>query len=234
MHDNTNPTRPKVLVFDVYETLLDMNDMERKINVVLESKTAYKLWFELFMQYCFANNSLDTYQDFMAIANATLQMTGNEVGKPLSYSESVEIIFLLKHLPVHEEVQSCLSELNDLDYTLIALTNAPEKIVCERMERTGLISYFENVLSADKIRKYKPEKELYEWAAHKLGVSTNEMLMITCHGWDIAGAANAGMKTAFLRRDRQLFYPLSPPPDLSYETLPTLVAHLRKEKKGTD
>lgn len=222
--------RPSVLVFDVYETLLDMNEVERRTNFITDSKRGYALWFELFMQYCFANNSLDTFQHFMSIARATLQITGVKLGKTISETEANDLLELLRHLPVREDVPSCLSELIDEHYTIVALTNAPEKTVYERMERTGLISYFEKVLSAESVKKYKPEKKVYEWAAKTMGVGTDEMLMVTAHSWDIAGAANVGMKTAFLKRDKQVFFPLSPKPDIVGKSLSEIVSALKAGK----
>jgi len=207
--------KTQVIVFDVYETLLDMTDIEREINLILDSRRAYTVWFGLFNQYCFADNSLDTFHDFISIAKAALQMTGQQLGRPVSDANAENVLTLLKHLPVHEEVQESLSALADKGYRLAALTNVPEKVVCERMERTGLISYFEKVLSAEKVKKYKPEKIVYQWASEKLMADLKNMLMVTVHGWDIAGAANAGMKTFFLKRDRQILYPLSPAPDMT-------------------
>jgi 2-haloacid dehalogenase len=123
-------------------------------------------------------------------------------------------------------VPSCLSELKDSGYTIMALTNAPEKLVFERMERTGLVSYFDEVLSAETVKKYKPDKTVYQWAAEKIKSNVSEILLITAHGWDIAGAANAGMKTAFLKRHKEFLFPLSPEPDLTGNQLSELVSVL--------
>jgi 2-haloacid dehalogenase len=57
-------------------------------------------------------------------------------------------------------------------------------------------------------------------------------MMVTAHIWDIAGAANAGMKTAFLERDKQLFYPLAPQPDIVCHTIPELASLLEEETQG--
>jgi len=229
MQESTEWSRPQVLVFDVYGTLLDMAEVERKINLITDSKRGYVIWFEMFMQYCFANNSLDSFQDFISIARATLQMTGRQLGRTIPDTEANEVMERLKQLPVHEEVQGCLSELNDQGYRITALTNAPEKIFCDRMERTGLISYFEAVWSAETVQKYKPDRRVYEWAAEKLNVALPDMLMITSHGWDVAGAKNAGMRTAFIKRSRQLLYPLSPEPDVVCSSLTELSSAIKEK-----
>jgi 2-haloacid dehalogenase len=195
---------------------------------IMDSVRGYTIWFEIFMEYCFVNNSLDSFQDFISIGKATLQMTAFKLGRSVSGPEANDVLTLLKHLPVHEDVPSCLSELKDYGYSIIALTNAPEKLVMERMERTGLISYFDEVLSAETVKKYKPDKSVYQWAAEKINSNLNEMLLVTAHGWDIAGAVNAGMKTAFLKRHKEFLYPLSPEPDLSGNQLSELVSILTK------
>jgi 2-haloacid dehalogenase len=162
----------------------------------------------------------------ISIGKATLQMAARKLGRSVSDAEANDVLILLKHLPVHEDVPSCLSEIKDNGYLIIALTNTPEKLVMERMERTGLVSYFDEVLSAETVKKYKPDKSVYQWAAKKINSNLNEMLLITAHGWDIAGAANAGMKTAFLKRHKEFLYPLSPEPDLTGNQLSELVSAL--------
>ena len=225
-HEN-KPIEPKLLLFDVYETLLDMRQIERLVNQILDSKRGYIIWFELFMQYSFVDNCTTQFHDFISIANATLRMTHRILGREERTDRIEEILELMKHLPIREGVQQCLSDLHGQGYRIAALTNSPEKIVKERMERTGLISYFENVYSAEQVRKFKPARQVYEWVAEKLSLHTDEILLVSAHGWDIAGAENAGMQTAYMEYNRRLLYPLAPPPDFICKNLAELVLQLR-------
>ena len=95
------------------------------------------------------------------------------------------------------------------------------------MERTGLISYFESVLSAEHVKKYKPCIEVYQWAAKKLGEESHNILMVSAHSWDIAGAANAGMQTAYIKNDKELFYPLAPEPTIIIKNIKDLASQLK-------
>ncbi|MDQ3279472.1 MAG: haloacid dehalogenase type II [Bacteroidota bacterium] len=221
-----HPPKPKVIILDVYETLLNMSDVERKVNTLLDSGKGYMLWFEMFQQYLFVENCLGQFSNFVTIAKATMQMTAQKMGRQVREDDIEFVLELLKHLPVHDQVQEGLSELNDLGYRIAALTNSPENVVYERMEPTGLISYFEYVLSADKIKKYKPCIEVYEWAVKKLGVEKEETMLVSAHGWDIAGAAKAGLQTAYLKQNRQMLYPLAPAPRLVCTSLTDLAAQL--------
>ena len=220
--------KPRLLLFDIYETLLDMELLERRVNAILNSKRGYIYWFEVFMQYCFVDNSLSTYHPFSAIARSTLQMAGKSLGVNVSSNQADEVVELFDHLPLKEGITESLSQLYDLDFRIAALTNASQNIIENRMERTGLISYFEAVMSAEKVKRYKPAREVYEWAASQLMLQPGEILFISSHNWDIAGAANAGMKTAFLDNGNQLLYPLAKSPTLRVKNVELLAQQLKE------
>jgi 2-haloacid dehalogenase len=224
---------PKLILFDVYETMMDMGNVERRINALTDSIRGYTIWLEIFMEYCFVDNCTVQFNDYNSIARAALTMTGKKLDRKISNDDADHVLEILKQLPVKEGVQEGLSLLRDQDFRIAALTNASEKGVCERMERTGLISYFEAVLSAEAVRKYKPCNEVYEWAAKKLNVDKQDVMMVTAHGWDVAGAANVGMQTAYLKQSREMLYPLAPKPQLIVKDLVDLAQQLEKNK-GTD
>jgi 2-haloacid dehalogenase len=226
MEQATIHTKPSVILFDVYETLLDMSSVERKVNNLMDSIRGYRIWFELFMQYCFVDNCTTQFNDFSSIAKATMKMTGSLLGHNVSDDAANDILEQLKHVQVHEEVPENLSLLSDEGYRIAALTNSPQKTILERMEHSGLISYFEQVLSAEQVKKYKPCIEVYDMAAKKLGVPANEILLVSAHGWDIAGGANAGMQTAFIKHPREMLYPLAPKPEFICKNLEDLTQQL--------
>jgi 2-haloacid dehalogenase len=226
MQNREIPFKPQVIFIDMYETMLDMTEVERRLNHLLDSKRGYTLWFELLMQHCFADNSYAQFHPFSDIAKATMQMTGKMLGRPVEESAINDLLLLLEHLPVHDGVPEGLSRLKDEGFSLAALTNAPLSIVRNRMEFTGMISYFDAVLSSEAVKKYKPAKEVYQWALEQMDATAENALVVTTHGWDIAGAANAGIKTAYVRQQKRMLYPLAPTPDIVCQNLDELATHL--------
>lgn len=218
--------KPDVILLDVYETLLNMGDVVSRVNNLMNSTRGYTLWFEMLMQYCFMHNCIGQFKAFDAIASATMQMTSKLLGATVSTDDINGVLKLLQHLPVHDGVQEGLSHLTKDGYRIAALTNSPCKMVLNRMELTGLVSYFEMVLSAEEIKKYKPCLEVYEWASQKLDVPVHKILMASSHGWDIAGGANAGMQTAFIKQSGQMLYPLAPKPAFICNDLTNLADQL--------
>lgn len=219
---NKEKILPKLILLDVYETILDMGEIEKRVNAMMKSKRGYIIWFELFMQYSFVDNCTVQFHDFQSIADATLKMASQVLKTEVSSEDVQSVLELMKHLPLKENVQAGLSSLHDQNFRMAALTNSPEQIVRDRMERTGLISYFENVFSAEHVRKYKPAIEVYRWAAESVGLAPDEILVVSTHGWDIAGAENAGMQTAYMVQSNQMLYPLAPDPDFICKDLLSL------------
>ena len=224
----------KVLLFDVYETLLDMQNIKRKVNTLLDSKRAYMHWLNMLLQNSLVDNTTGDFHNFISIAQASLQMAGKDFGKTISSEEADGVIHQLGHLPVHEGVSQSLSRLSDEGFRLAALTNAPKDIIITRMNRTGLISYFDKIITADEVKKYKPSVEVYNWAIQKLQVKKEEVLYVSAHGWDVMGAMHAGLQTVYLDQSEMLYYPLAEKPDFTFRNFQKFVQACTNGEAGDD
>ncbi len=231
---NLDPLKPKLVLLDVYQTLLDMSEVERRVNALMSDKRGYNAWFELLMQYGFVEDCTVPFRDFQSIATETMQMAGKSMGKTIDSIAIDPILEMLRHLPVHDGVPEGLSALYAKGFRTAALTNSPQEIVLSRMERTGLISYFEQVLSAESFEKYKPCVEVYHWAADEVKVNTSDILLVSSHWWDIGGGAKAGMKTAYLENNKQLQPPAGVKPNITFRNLVALANQLASAATGKD
>ena len=75
---------------------------------------------------------------------------------------------------------------------------------------------------------YKPHPDTYRMVIHDLGVRPEEVLMVSAHAWDIAGAKNVGLQTAFIARPGTSLYPNLTKPDYVVNDLQELMKFLRK------
>jgi 2-haloacid dehalogenase len=119
----------------------------------------------------------------------------------------------IKSLKAYPDVEKGLTLLKENGFRLATLTNSPENALKEQLINSNLTDHFEQALSINAIEKYKPLAETYLWAAKKLGVKPEEIIMIAAHGWDLAGATNAGLAIGFIAREGQSLYTLSKKPD---------------------
>ena len=202
-----------VIVFDVNETLLDMTPLKKSVNELLGEEQGFKIWFGMLLHYSTVSNNIEEYNDFTTIASATLKMAAISMKKEVSDDQIKNALSLIKTLQTYPDVEKGLTLLKENGFRLITLTNSPDGALQAQLENSKLTHFFEQALSIDALGKYKPAPETYRWAAEKLAVTPEEMLLVAAHGWDIAGASHAGLATGFVAREGQSLYSLSKDPD---------------------
>ncbi len=207
--------RPKVVYFDVNETLLDLSPVKESVAQVLNGKEELvTLWFTTMLQYSLVATAGDHYRNFSEIGAATLQMVALNNNVSLSEEKAKEVLKPMRSLPAHPEVPEALERLKNGGYTLVTLTNGAHNALEEQMTNSGLKKYFSQLLSVEETGMYKPHSRVYSWANRKIGINPREGIMVAAHGWDIAGAVWAGWHTAFISRPGQQLYPLAGKPDI--------------------
>ncbi|MFV8370752.1 haloacid dehalogenase type II [Flavobacterium sp. LB2R40] len=206
-----------VILFDVNETLLDMTPLKKKVNILLNDEQGFRIWFGMLLHYSLVDNCTNQYHDFTTIAKATLQMAGQSLKIILNEEEINKTLSIIKELRTYPDVAVGLNLLKENGFRLATLTNTPESTLIQQLKNSNLIHYFEQTLSIDAIKKYKPAPEAYLWASKQLQVDPENIVMIAAHGWDLTGAMLAGLQTGFVARAGQSVYLLSDLPN--YEAL---------------
>ena len=207
-------TKPTVILFDVNETLLDMTPLKKKINNLLGSSQGFRIWFGMLLQYSLVDNCTKSYHDFVTIAGAALSMAADGLKKSITEMQKKEALATIKQLSAYPDVPKGLKILKEKGFRLATLTNSPAATLSAQLKYASLTEYFEQTLSIDTIKKYKPALETYKWATEQLSVNTAEVMLVAAHGWDIAGALQAGLQAAFIERKGQSLYALSPSPQI--------------------
>ncbi len=202
---------PPVLVFDVNETLLDLGVLDPVFERIFGSASARQEWFAEMLKLAFTTTITGNYADFGSCGAAALRALGERHGVPV---DADAVRAGMTRLPPHPEVLESLRRLGDAGCRLATLTNSTAEVGERQLRAAGIRSLFEEVLSADAVRRLKPAPEPYRHAAERLGVPVGEVMLIAAHDWDIAGAAAAGCRTAFVARPGKVLSPLAPRPDV--------------------
>ena len=114
------------------------------------------------------------------------------------------------------------------DRVVAALSNGNLALLIDLVRHGDL--RFDCLLSAELAQVYKPQPEVYLTGVRLLGLEPGEVLMVAAHPFDLKGARDAGLHTAFI--DRPLEYgPDSPrrqdpEADISVKDLDELAAWL--------
>ncbi len=213
--------RPKVLFFDVNETLLDLTTIKSQVEVALDgNKDLLPLWFTTMLQYSLVVSASQRYEPFGHIGAAALQMVAANHNIHISEGKARSIVISgLRDLPTHPEVKDALKQLKQAGYTLVSLTNSSNEGVNTQFKNAGLTQLFDQILSIEDVGKFKPFTDTYNWAANKLNVKPEECMLIAAHGWDVAGALWAGWRAAFVSRPGQQLFPLAPNTEIAEPNL---------------
>lgn len=84
-----------------------------------------------------------------------------------------------------------------------------------QLENAGIADRFEQILSADSVKRLKPAPAPYRFAAKCLGVGTGGIRLVAAHSWDVVGAMSAGCAAAFIARPGMVLDPLGETPDVT-------------------
>jgi 2-haloacid dehalogenase len=208
--------RPKVLFFDVNETLLDLTKMKKQVGEALGGKEELlSLWFTTMLHYSLVTSASGNYYPFGHIGAAALQMVAANNGSIISEENARKVIAnSMQNLPPHPEVKEALTLLKKEGYKLVAFTNSSNEGLKNQFKNAELTAYFDEQLSVEDTDKFKPFTDTYLWGASKMNVKPNECMLIAAHGWDVYGAMSAGFRAAFVARPGQQLFPLAPKPEL--------------------
>lgn len=223
---------PRVCVFDVNETLLDLAALEPHFERVFGDVSVRRTWFLQLLQSALVATVTDAYSDFGTIGAAALEMTAERQGATLSEEDKKRILGGMRQLPAHPEVPEGLERLREGGFRLAALTNSTQEVAEDQLENSGLHHYFEQILSADTVKRLKPAPEPYRMAAQSLGVGIGDVRLIAAHAWDVAGALRAGCAAAFVARPGMVLDPLAERPDAVGTDLLEVAQQISEVEKG--
>lgn len=97
-------------------------------------------------------------------------------------------------LPVKEGVMELLEFLKSGHYRIALATSTGRTSTLRYLQDTGIISYFQTVITGDMIRHGKPDPEIYRTACRKLGSLPASCIAIEDSPNGIRSAFGAGMK----------------------------------------
>lgn len=221
--------KPRIVIFDVNETLLSLDPLKVSVGRALGGREdLLPLWFSTLLHYSLAETLTDTYHPFGKIGTAALMMVAEAQGIQLSFDEAKAAVEIpLRSLPPHPDVVAGLTALRkDGRFQLVTLSNSSDAEADAKLRKAGLLKLFDKNYTIESLSKYKPHPDTYGTVLDDLGVYPEEILMVAAHAWDLMGAKNVGMQTAFIARPGKTLYPNAARPDYGVNDLPELASIL--------
>jgi 2-haloacid dehalogenase len=206
------PSAPpvKALAFDVFGTVVDWRASIIREGRLLGRRRKLKLDWE-----AFADAWRDGYRPAMArVRSGELPWTriddlhrmildgllGRFAIRGLSEADIDHLNRAWHRLRPWPDAKAGLAKLKRR-HVIATLSNGNMALLTDMAKHAGLP--WDCVLSAELMRHYKPDPEVYLGAADLLGVKPQELMMVAAHKDDLRAARACGLKTAFVTRPRE-------------------------------
>jgi len=147
-----------------------------------------------------------TTTDALIYAARTLKLEWD--GKQLT--RLIDAYFQLKAWP---DVLPALAALKEAGIRLCFLSNFTREMLEANAKGSGLDGYFEQLLSTDQARAFKPDPRAYQLGIDAFKLKREEIVFAAFAGWDAAGAKAFGYPTFWVNRQNAVMEELDAPPD---------------------
>jgi 2-haloacid dehalogenase len=190
-----------VLVFDVNETLIDIESIAPLFAELFGDDRVLREWFGQLVMYSMTTTLAGYYVDFFALGQGVLHMLAAIHRVDITDEDVRRLRELMRTMPAHPDVVDGLTKLRDNGFRLVALTNSPHRPGTRTpLENAGLGDFFERQLSVDSCRAFKPAATVYRHVCQDLDVTPTDCMMVAAHVWDTLGAQGVGFSSALITR----------------------------------
>lgn len=212
------------LAFDIYGTLIDPMSLGKMLRTMIgneeKTKTFNILWRDKQLEYSFRKAAMGQFNHFSECTQQALSYCNDFLKARLSKEKMVELLGSYRKLPPYEETESCIKSLKEKGHEIIALSNGKKDDLISLFENSGLIDYFDLIISVDEVKKFKPSPEVYELLASKANADKENTWLVSANGFDVIGAGACGLKTVWLKRSPDaILDPFGYMPDLVVSSL---------------
>ncbi|QWB26011.1 MULTISPECIES: haloacid dehalogenase type II [Streptomyces] len=194
----------EVVVFDVLGTLVDESSGLRaaiREAAPTSDEAAVDEWVGLWQQHC-EREQQRIRQGHRPYANT--EVIDAEAARSIAEQAGVDdpsVVDRLaragQRLPPWDDSVAGLEHLARR-LPVIGLSHASRTALLRLNAHAGL--RWHQALSAEAVHAYKPAPEVYRLAVDTAGCPPERVLMVAAHAWDLRGAREVGLRTAYVRR----------------------------------
>jgi 2-haloacid dehalogenase len=221
---------PSICVFDVNETLLDIEFIAPLFQRLFGDRRVLREWFGQLILYSGAITLSGPYTTFFTLGQGVLKMLASIHHVSVQQSDIDELRARMLTMPAHPDVPPGLKQLQDANFRLVTLTNSPPDPQTSPLKHAGIDGWFERSFSIDRVRRFKPAPQVYHMVAEELDVPPTAICMVAAHVWDTIGAQSVGCSAALVARPGNAPLPVHglPQPQAVAADLPGVATQLIK------
>jgi 2-haloacid dehalogenase len=192
---------PKAIAFDAFPILNPAGVVSRANELFPGRGEALgEEWRLRQFEYAWLRALSGRYADFWHVTQDALVFAARKLQLELDSGRRDALMNAFLELVPWPDVVPALDALAGSGLRLAFLSNLTPRMLEANLERSGLRARFDQVLSTDRARTYKPEPRAYALGTEVLGLRRREILFVAHAGWDAAGAKSFGYPTFWVNR----------------------------------
>ena len=215
--------RPAVVAFDVIETLMSLEPLRARLTDIGQPPALLEAWYTRTLRDGMALSATGDYAGFTEVAEAALRGLTNYT---VSDEQVAAVMEGFGELPAFPDAVPAITSLAEAGLRVACLTNGPASLTSSFIDRAGLGSGVDRVISVEEVYRWKPAGVVYLYAASVMNVPAERMALVAAHDWDCHGARRAGLTTGWVSRKSGGFGAPFAPPDVVGEDLTEVAAKL--------
>jgi 2-haloacid dehalogenase len=193
---------PKAICFDAYGTLFDVYSIGQKAEGLFPGSGARlaALWRDKQVEYTRLRSMSGQYLAFWDLTIDALRFCCQSLGLSLGAAQEEALMAQYSRLSPFPENLQALQRMRAAGIRLAIHSNGNPEMIAKAVESAGMSGLFEAVLSADQVRRYKIDAQVYQLAPDYFGCDASQLLFVSSNGWDVCGAAWFGFTTFWVNR----------------------------------
>jgi 2-haloacid dehalogenase len=211
--------------FDVYGTLIDTAGVTEALSQFAGERAVQfsNLWREKQLEYSFRRALMQNYVHFGVCTRFALDYACAALEVDITDQDKEELLAGYKVLPPFADAVASLPVLKRSGFRLFAFSNGKPEDVASLLEHSGISPFFEDVISTDEIKSFKPNPAVYAHFLRRTRATGREAWLVSGNPFDVIGAVSAGMRAAWVKRSAQaLFDPWEFEPTITIDSLTAL------------
>lgn len=227
-------TKPKVLLFDTWGTLVDNYSIADVIEqYVFESHIAQQVSEDWRFQHKWAMFHLTLSDNFVphpGLNEACLRWALDFNNVKLTDAEIKDINSQYHKLRAYPDVINALKDLKGQGLTIKIVANPTKKMIEDHSKFAGTYEYIDEIISSgEEAHAFKPSPKVYQLGIERAGCEKDEILWVTGHQWEAFGAVRQGLRVAWTNRAQQPILPIGVDPTYTTKNLQELADILAAE-----
>jgi 2-haloacid dehalogenase len=189
--------RVEAVVFDVLETLLDIDPIGARLEEVGQPAAVLGPFFLRFQRDAMALTLAGDVADFTSTARQALR---TETKQAMSTDAIEHVLEGFAMVPAFSDALPALRKLTEAGIRVGCLTVGDPENTRSFLAGAGLDTYVDHVVTSQAVGVWKPAPAVYHYSAKTLGCDLDRMALVAVHAWDCHGAKRAGALAGWCSR----------------------------------